>query len=118
MPGVNLVNEGNGRLLFGDSAAYASLDLVDTAWQKLRSSKDSILPGTGVHWLRFRLLPDSSLKDRTILLGLGGNEKMEIFLNGSPMVSSNVGADHGQATKAIPLLISYRSLSAAMGSPK
>lgn len=102
VPGVNLVNEGNGRLLFGDSAAYASLDLVDTAWQKLRSSKDSILPGTGVHWLRFRLLPDSSLKDRTILLGLGGNEKMEIFLNGSPMVSSNAGADHGQAIKSDP----------------
>ncbi|MCB0758891.1 MAG: hypothetical protein KDC01_10555 [Flavobacteriales bacterium] len=102
LPGVNLVREGHGRLKFGDGTAYASRDLVDTAWQKLRSSTDTLLPGTGVHWLRFRLLPDSSLKGRTILLGLGGNEQMEIFLNGSPLFSSYAVADHGETIKSVP----------------
>ncbi len=102
VPGVNLVKEENGRLKFGDSPAYASRDFVDTAWQKLSSSIDTVLPGTGVHWLRFRLLPDSSLKGRTILFCLGGNEKLEIFLNGSPLFSSYAGADHGEAAKSVP----------------
>ncbi|MBK6894582.1 MAG: hypothetical protein IPH00_16015 [Flavobacteriales bacterium] len=78
VPGLNLVKEGNGRLQFGDSIAYASSDLVDTAWQKLRSSNDTVLPGTGVHWLRFRFLPASLLKGQALLLGLGGNEKLSL----------------------------------------
>jgi len=102
VPGLNLVKEGNGRLQFGDSIAYASSDLVDTAWQKLRSSNDTVLPGTGVHWLRFRFLPDSLLKGKTLLLGLGGNEKLEVFLNGSLLFNSYAGPGNGKATDSVP----------------
>ena len=84
VPGMNLMV----LLKVGDSAVYASRDLDETTWQKLTSTKVRVPSGVGVHWLRLGLLPDSSLKGRTVLLGLGGNEKLEIFLNGDPLFSA------------------------------
>ncbi len=98
VPGMNLMVQ----LKVGDSVAYASRDLDETSWQKLSGSKDSIGTGTGVHWLRLGLLPDSSFKGRTVLLGLGGNEKLEVFLNGDPLFSSYEGQGHGKATDSLP----------------
>ena len=89
VPGMHFTKEGTVRLTFSDSAAYASRELVDTTWQALRYTDDTITSGTGVYWLRFHVLPDASLKGRSLLLGLGGMEKLEVFLNGSPLFSSN-----------------------------
>jgi len=98
VPGMNLMVQ----LKVGDSAIYASRDLDETSWQKLSGSNDSIHPGTGVRWLRLGLMPDPSLKGRTVVLALGGNEKMEVFLNGAPLFSSSGSQEHGKATDSLP----------------
>ncbi len=98
VPGLNVMVQ----MKVGDSAAYASRDLDEASWQDLSGSKDSILPGTGVHWLRLGLIPDASLKGRTVILALGGNEKMEVFLNGDPLFISSAGQGNGKATDSLP----------------
>ncbi len=105
VPGMNLLVQ----LKVGDSAVYAARELDETSWRKLSSSKDSIGTGTGVHWLRFGLLPDSSFKGKTLLLGLGGNEKLEVFLNGAPLFSSFEEQGQGNAIDSarIPYLVPF-----------
>ncbi|MBL7938327.1 MAG: hypothetical protein JNL43_03115 [Flavobacteriales bacterium] len=88
VPGIDLGDDEWARHIIGDSTAYAMHAFVDTAWLLPEDSKDSVVLGQRVHWVRYHLLPDSDLKDARLLLNVQVVGEFEVFLNGLLLVRS------------------------------
>ena len=94
--GIGLLGS-RARHWLGDSSGLEARDLVDSTWVPYRTSQDSVLNGSGVHWVRVRLLPDASLRDVPLVLMVRANRPFEVFLNGRSLlkVDPSLAADTG-----------------------
>ncbi len=86
IPGIVLFNERKSRHQFGDDTTYASRDLVDTTWSVLADSEDSVVIGTSVHWLRYRVLPHADLKGLPLLFNVQCRSGFTLYLNGAQVL--------------------------------
>ncbi len=86
VPGLDMDNVGEPRHIIGDDPAFAARGFVDTTWMRLRSSLDTVVPGGGIHWLRYHLRPDADLKGTPLLLNVAATAVTEVFLNGRSLV--------------------------------
>ncbi|MFZ1617831.1 MAG: adenylate/guanylate cyclase domain-containing protein [Flavobacteriales bacterium] len=109
VPGAELVQQSKARFHSGDDPAYASRDFVDSTWQKLSEELDTIAAPDGVHWLRFRLLPDSTLRGKKVILGLGNEIGAQVFLNGDALFSTTPGGIDAplKGGAVVPILVPF-----------
>ena len=52
VPGMELDEIASPRVLFGDGPDAMDRGLVDILWTGLSHTRDSVVPGVGVHWIR------------------------------------------------------------------
>ncbi|MBP9080472.1 MAG: hypothetical protein KBF80_09505 [Flavobacteriales bacterium] len=98
VPGMDLTDRRNARHWIGDDTAFAARTYVDTAWAKLGSSMDSVAPGATVHWVRYHILPDTSLKGDPMLLNVQVDGGFTLYLNGQFLLRSDPRpVPHGKA---------------------
>ncbi len=86
VPGIELDEWVKARHGFGDDPRYAERSFADTAWTRLIGSRDSVVPGNSVHWIRFHLRPAAELKGERLLLQVSSAEALDIFLNGKSIL--------------------------------
>jgi class 3 adenylate cyclase len=48
----------------------------------LGSSADSIMPGPGIHWVRYHVLLDTALNGTPLLLNVSSDHRVDVYLNG------------------------------------
>jgi hypothetical protein len=78
------------RYMAGDSAHWASLGADDAAWA-MRSDADSLaLLNAPVYWIRFHFSVDSALAKEHLLLHLTSSGKLELWLDGAPLVRTDM----------------------------
>ncbi|MBL7955727.1 MAG: hypothetical protein JNJ91_11840 [Flavobacteriales bacterium] len=89
--GIGLLGKRTRHLL-GDVPYAAGRTLVDTTWLYYRTSLDTVLPSTGVHWLRVPLNPDSTLKGVPMVLRVASRVPVRIYLNGERVLQADEAA--------------------------
>ena len=70
----------------GDPPDAAEHNANDTSWVRLRTSQDSVPVNGSVHWVRTWLAPAADLKDRPLVLNVGGKGVVTVYLNGRPVL--------------------------------
>lgn len=68
VPGMDLASMADMRHWIGDDSSFARRALVDTTWLGPRRGLDSIVPGVGVHWVRYHLQPQPDVRHRPLWL--------------------------------------------------
>lgn len=89
--GIGLLGKRTRHAL-GDVAGGADRTLIDTTWLRYRASMDTIVPTTGVHWLRIPLDPDSTLKGVPMVLRISARAPVQVFLNGERILQADAEA--------------------------
>jgi len=89
VPGIDLTAGGHARHHLGDSAQFALRTYVDTAWASASSTKDSIVPGATVHWVRFHLVAGEAMKGQPLLLNIQVKAAFTLFLNGEQLLHAS-----------------------------
>ncbi|HOY29392.1 MAG TPA: hypothetical protein PLR96_10495, partial [Flavobacteriales bacterium] len=89
--GIGLLGKRT-RHAMGDLAGGADRTLIDTTWLRYRASLDTIVPTTGVHWLRIPLDPDSTLKGVPMVLRISARVPVQVFLNGERILQADAEA--------------------------
>jgi hypothetical protein len=89
--GIGLLGKRTRHLL-GDVPFAAGRTLVDTTWLYYRTSLDTVLHSTGVHWLRVPLNPDSTLKGVPMVLRVASRVPVRIYLNGERVLQADEAA--------------------------
>jgi class 3 adenylate cyclase len=111
VPGIDLDNEDWVRHLIGDSAIYATRAFVDTGWHSLEEFEDDSIPDSGIHWVRYHLLPDGQLKDSPLLLNVQAMGGFEVFLNGRSLVrSAPLPVDRDTSVEGSPIALPHLSV--------
>jgi class 3 adenylate cyclase len=88
VPGMVLKDVAPARHLIGDDIHGAERERPDSLWADLGTSLDSVVPGQGVHWIRYRLSPLDDLRKVPLLLHIGAHAPFEVFLNGRSVLRS------------------------------
>ena len=82
VPGFELEGRGKARHGVGDDPAFATRAFRDTIWPYLHASEDSIVPGVGVHWVRYHVYFDQALREVPMILKIGSKFDIDVFVNG------------------------------------
>ncbi|MBL7946387.1 MAG: hypothetical protein JNN32_09990 [Flavobacteriales bacterium] len=89
--GIGLLGKRTRHQL-GDVPYAAGRTLVDSTWLYYRTSLDTVLPSTGVHWIRVPLSPDSTLKGVPMVLRIASRVPVRIYLNGERVLQADDAA--------------------------
>ncbi|MBS1938776.1 MAG: hypothetical protein JSS84_13295 [Bacteroidetes bacterium] len=93
VPGIDLSKGRDQRHRIGDSAQYALRSYVDTAWASASASKDSIVPGATVHWVRYHLKAGEEIKGWHLLVNVHVKAAFTMYLNGKKLVDAAAPGD-------------------------
>ena len=101
VPGVDLASMADMRHWIGDDSSYASRLLVDTTWLGPRKGLDSIVPGVGVHWVRYHLEPQPDVRHRPLWLVVQSAVPFVLYHNGVEVLRS-VGLPESPGERVLP----------------
>ncbi len=88
VPGVELKGFRKARHFIGPASDPAGRESADSSWALLRASRDSVVQGLGLHWVRIPVRPEDALKGMPMLLDARAKVNFEVYLNGKFLVRS------------------------------
>ncbi|HRH36889.1 MAG TPA: adenylate/guanylate cyclase domain-containing protein [Flavobacteriales bacterium] len=88
VPGLDFSRSRNARHIVADDSSFAARVLEDSTWMTLRGSRDTVVSGGLVHWVRFHVDPGPDTKRTLLVLNIAARAKIDVFLNGRPLLSS------------------------------
>ncbi len=88
VPGVELKSFRKARHYIGPASDPAARQSADSSWAMLRQSRDSVVPGLGLHWIRVSVRPEHRLKGVPMVMDATANVNFEVYLNGKFLVRS------------------------------
>ncbi|MCC6839369.1 MAG: hypothetical protein IT230_04345 [Flavobacteriales bacterium] len=97
VPGIDLTKGRFARHRIGDSAEFALREYVDTAWARVSSSLDSVVPNATVHWIRYRVAAGSAIKGWPLLVNVQALGGITLYHNGREVLHA-AAMEGGHAT--------------------
>jgi len=100
-PGLVLEDVAEAKHFIGDDVHATEREYPDSLWAELDASSDSVVPGQGVHWMRYRLSPLADLRGIPLFLHFGAQAPFEVFLDGRSILRSP-GVDPTASSAGLP----------------